>query len=357
MMMVDELIPGLVVAQDILNKFDTVVIAAGLKLTDVHINTLMQFEIDYVFVEDPTKATKLPSSTVQSIPDQLDKKQKRQKHIFNLTVEYYKKIYADARNGKPIYYAEVYQLIGELVQEFYKHDDILRILQRVESEDEYEHVHGASVCILSVMIGKWMKLDQQLIYKLAMAAFLSDIGKSKISQNILRKTEELNDFERAQAKRHVDYSKNILTFTGTFDEEVIQAVAAHHERLNGSGYPERKQKDNISQMARIIAVADTFHALISKRPYREAYTVFEATEIMWKLAYKELDPNVAERLVKFITAYFVGRKVILSDGRVGEIILINPYDRFKPLVKVEDEFVDLSLDRSYKIVGAVSTSN
>ena len=356
-MMVDELLPGLVVAQDILNKYDTVIIAAGLKLTDVHINTLMQMDVDYVFVEEPTKATPLPSSTIQAIPEKLEKTQKRQKHIFNLTVEYYKKIYADARNGKPIYYAEVYQLIGELVQEFYKHDDILRLLERIESEEEYEHVHGTSVCILSVLIGKWMKLDQQLIYKLAIAAYLSDIGKAKVSQNILRKTEELNEFERVQAKRHVDYSKYVLSFSGTFDEEVIQAVATHHERLNGSGYPDQKNKDNISQMSRIIAVADTFHALISKRPYREAYTVFEATEILWKLAYKELDPTVAERLVKFITAYFVGHKVILSDGRVGEIILINPYDRFKPLVKVEDGFVDLSQDSSFKIVGAVSPAN
>lgn len=356
-MMVDELLPGLVVAQDILNKYDTVIIAAGLKLTDVHINTLMQMDVDYVFVEEPKTATNLPFSSIPvlpRIPERLEKTQKRQKQIFNLMVEYYKKIYADARNGKPIYYAEVYQLIGELVQEFYKHDDILRLLQRIDTEEEYEHVHGVSVCILSVLIGKWMKLDQQLIYKLAIAAFLSDIGKAKVSQDILRKTDDLNEFERVQTKRHVDYSKNVLAFSGTFDEEVIQAVATHHERLNGSGYPDQKRDDNISQMARIIAVADTFHALISKRPYREAYTVFEATEILWKLAYKELDPNVAERVVKFITAYFVGRQVVLSDGRVGEIILINPYDRFKPLVKVENGFVDLSQDYSYKIVGTVS---
>lgn len=357
MMMVDELIPGLVVAQDILNQFDTVIISAGMKLTDTSIVMLQQFAVDYVFVEDPKKATKLPSSTIKAMPEKLAKKQKRQKHIFKTTVDYYKKIYNDARNGKHIFYNEVYQVVGELVLEFYKHDDIVRVLQRIESEDEYEYVHGTSVCILSVLIGKWLKLDHQSIYKLAMAAFLSDIGKAKVSQNILRKNEALNEFESVQAKRHVDYSKNILEFSGSFDEDVIKAVATHHERLNGSGYPDRKEQQEIPLEARIIAVADTFHALICDRPYREAYTIFEATEILWQLAYKELDPKVAERLVKFITSYFVGRSVILSDGRVGEIILINPYDRFKPLVKVDDTFVDLSQDHSYKIVGVVNKSS
>ncbi len=353
-MTVDELMPGLVVAQDILNQFDTVIISAGMKLTDTSIVMLQQFSVDYVFVEDPKKATKIPSSTINVVPEKLVKTQKRQKHIFKTTVEYYKKIYIDARNGKPIYHNEVYQVVGELVLEFYKHDDVLRVLQRIESEDEYEYVHGTSVCILSVLIGKWLKLDHQSIYKLAMAAFLSDIGKAKVSQNIMRKHEELNEFESVQAKRHVDYSKNILQFSGTFDEDVIKAVASHHERLNGSGYPDRKMENDIPLNARIIAIADTFHALICDRPYREAYTIFEATEILWQLAYNELDPTVAERLVKFITSYFVGRKVILSDGRVGEIILINQYDKFKPLVKVDESFLDLSNDHSYKIVGVVN---
>lgn len=356
-MMVDELIPGFIVAQDILNQFDTVIIASGVRLTDSHIKTLLQMDIDYIFVEEPKKASKLPSSTIMAVPDKLISIQKRQKDIFKTSVEYYKKLYTNARNGKPIFYNEVYQIVGELVQEFFKHDDILRVLQRVESEDEYEYLHGPSVCILSVMLGKWLKLEHQRIYKLAIAAFLSDIGKAKVSQNILRKSEDLNLFESVQARRHVDYSKNVLEFSGTFDDDIIKAVASHHERMNGSGYPDRKNKDDIMLESRIIAVADTFHALVSNRPYREAYTIFEATEILWQLAYNELDTKVAERLVKFITSYFVGRQVILSDGRIGEIILINPYDKFKPLVKVDNEFVDLSSDHSYKIVGVVNKSS
>ncbi len=356
-MTVDELIPGLIVAQDVMNKYDSVIIAEGVKLTDTHIVTLQQFDVDYVFVDEPKKATKLPASTVKVVPDILLDTEKRQKDAFKRAVKYYKKIYQGARDGKPIFYNEVYQIVCELVMEFFKHDDVLRVLHRIESEDEYEYVHGTSVCILSVVIGKWLKLDHQQIYKLAMAAFLCDIGKAKVSQSILTKRQDLNEFEAVQAKRHVDYSKNILAFSGTFDDDVITMVAMHHERMNGSGYPSRMKDADIQLGSRIIAVSDTFHALISERPYREAYTIFEATEILWNLAYNELDPNVSERLVKYITAYYVGRNVILSDGRIGEIILVNPYDKFKPLVKVGDEFLDLSTDHSYTIVDTVDTSS
>jgi len=357
MMMVDELIPGLIVAQDVLNQFDTVIIAAGIRLTSSHLKTLKQLDLDYVFVEEPKKASKPPLTQIKSLPERLVKKEKRQKNIFKISVDFYKRLYEEARHGRPIQYSEVNLVVSELVQEFYKHDDVIRVLQRVEAVDEYEYVHGTSVCILSVLLGKWLELDHQRIYKLAIAAYVSDIGKSKVSQNILRKTEELNEFESVQAKRHVDYSKNILEFSGGFDETVIRAVSAHHERMNGVGYPDHKSRDSIGLEARIIAVADTFHALMSKRPYREAYTIFEATEILWQLAYKELDPKVSERLIKFITANFVGRKVILSDGRVGEIILINPYDRFKPLVKIDNEFIDLAKDHTYKIVGVVNITS
>ncbi len=350
MMMVEELFAGLVVAQDILNEYDTVIISSGVKLTNSHISTLKKLSVDYVFIHEPKKASKLPASKVTSIPNVLAAIEHREKDVFKRSVAFYKQISTDARNGKAVHYNEVLQVVGELVHQFYKHDDVLRLLQRVQVLDEYENNHSVSVCVLSVVMGKWMRLTQQQIYKLAVAAFIADIGKSKVSKALLDKTTELNTFELVQAKRHVDYSKNILYFSGSYDEDVIRAVMEHHERMNGSGYPANISDENISFNARIIAVADTFHALISERPYRPAYSIFEATEILWQLAYEELDPYISERLVKFITAYYVGRKVVLSDGRVGEIILVNPYDRFKPLVKVEKTFVDLASDISCKIV-------
>ncbi len=357
MMMIDEIFAGLVIAQDIINEYDTVIISSGVKLTDAHIKTLKRLNVDYVFVHEPKKASRPPQSTVKSVPNVLAAIEGRQKDVFKRSVEFYKTISSEVRNGKQVEYNEVLQVVGELVHQFYKHDDVLRLLQRVEVIDEYENTHSVSVCILSVVMGKWLHLSQQQIYKLAVAAYISDIGKARISKNILDKPTDLDAFESVQARRHVNYSTNILSLSGTYDEDVIRTVSEHHERLNGSGYPEGKAGDQIDLNARIIAVADTFHALLSNRPYRKAYTVFEATEIIWQLAYDELDPYVSERLVKFITAYFVGREIILSDGRRGEIVLVNAFDKFKPLVKVDNAFVDLSKETAYKIVGVARVSN
>lgn len=351
MMMIDELLPGMVVAQDVVNAYDTVVVAAGVQLTAAHLKTLANLDVDYIFVDEPLKAAKTVSAEPDGQPRALVQKEEQEKETFENAVFFYKKIYEDARYGRPINSKEVEIVVGDMIRAYFGHDDLLGMLRRIQTLDVYEYIHGPSVCIVSIIIGKWLKLKGRKLQTLAVAAYLSDIGKSKISQDILKKSDKLNEFERVQARRHVSYSINILEHAGGFAPSVIEAVASHHERLDGGGYPHSKSGDDIPLKARIIGAADIFHALISKRPYRDAYTVFETAEILWNMAYKELDPVVAERLIKYITTFYVGRKVVLSDGRTGEIVLVNPYERFKPLIKVEDTYIDLSADYSCRIIG------
>jgi len=361
-----ELEPGMILAQDVLNSFDTVVITAGTELTTGLIMNLQTMNVDFVFIEEE----QVPEYTVEPLGDipelAFDKKSTSNTQVqksvqdvnriekFEMGVQYYKDMYLSVQLGNTIKHLEVLEVVKELVQEFYKYDDIFSVLKRLKSDEPYEYTHTTCMCIISVLLAKWLKLPHQKIYTLAQAAYLSDLGKSIIPKDILDKKESLTADEQMMVQSHVVMTQDILEKSGGFSSEIIQIAATHHERLNGTGYPYSLDKESITQLSRIVAVADTYHALLSHRPYREAFSIFEATEMLWNMSYNELDPKVIERLVKFITSFWVGGKVMLSNGMTGEVIMANQYDKFRPLVKVNDGFIDLSQDRSCKIIDIVS---
>jgi len=350
-----ELEMGMILAQDVLNQSDTVVLTSGTELTDVMILNLQNMNIDFIFVEDLIDEPEIVSSIVKEpkIKARVQELYRREK--FDMAVQFYKEMYLSVRKGQLISHSAVFDVVKELVKEFYQYDDIFSVLKKLKSNEDYEFTHSTSTCIISILLGKWLKLEHQKLYTLAEAAYLADIGKSRLPMDLLTKSGKLSEDEHVQLKNHVALTQEILEYSGGFAGDVIHIAATHHERLNGSGYPYRMEKDGITQLSRIVAVADTYHALLSQRPYRDAYSICEATEMLWNMSYNELDPAVTERLVKFITSFWVGGKVILSNGATGEVIMANQYDRFRPLVKVEDNFIDLSQDRSYKIVGIVNT--
>lgn len=361
-----ELEPGMVLAQDVLNSYDSVVVTAGTELTTGIIMNLQTMDVDFVFIEENQE----PEYTVEPVGDipglafeqdsiqkkQISKQESNRLEKFEMGVQYYKALYNDVQLGSTVNHKEVLEVVKELVQEFYKYDDIFSVLKKLKSNEKYEYTHTTSMCIISVLLAKWLKLPHQKIYSLAQAAYLADLGKSMIPQTILDKNGPLTAEEQMMVQSHVVMTQDILEKSGGFSNEIIQIAATHHERLNGEGYPYSLDKESITQLSRIVAVADTYHALLSHRPYREAYSIFEATEMLWSMSYNELDPTVIERLVKFITSFWVGGKVMLSNGMTGEVIMANQYDKFRPLVKVDNGFIDLSQDRSCKIIDIVSAA-
>ncbi len=360
-----DLEPGMVLAQDILNNYDAIVLPAGAVLTEENIMNLSFMDVDFVFIEDNQAEEPAYEAFIGEIPELEYKAPKNEepaavvrqetarREKFEEAVLFYKEMCKRVEAGKSIDSKAVLDVVKNLVKEFYRYDDIFSVLSKMKSEEGYEYTHTTSMCIISVLLAKWLNVPHQSIYKLAQAAYLSDLGKAMLPDEILLKKEGLTSEERIQIEGHVGLTKKILTDSGGFDNDIIHIVETHHERLNGSGYPYKIDKVCINQHARIVAVADTYHALLSNRPYRGAYSIIEATELLWNLSYSELDPRVTERLVKFITSFLVGGEVVLSNGKVGEIIMVNQYDKFRPLVRVQNEFIDLAQKRDYKIVEIV----
>ncbi len=168
------------------------------------------------------------------------------------------------------------------------------ILQRVEEKDAYTHGHGKRVRDISHAIGKKLNLPSRNMERLLLGALFHDIGKIEIPDEVLKKPSTLTATEFEQIKTHPVVGSEMVK--NTFLEDTYDIIRHHHERLDGSGYPDGITGEDISIESRIVAVADSFDAMTSKRPYRDAMTCRQAlTEIKFQSG-TTYDSDVVEAL-------------------------------------------------------------
>lgn len=154
--------------------------------------------------------------------------------------------------------------------------NLTTLLTKIEIKDLYTHSHGKRVRDYSTMIGKKLGLSEARLEKLVFASLFHDIGKAFVPDEVLKKPGRLTDEEMDFIKKHpTDGSKMVVN---TFLEDIGNIIAQHHERLDGSGYPNGLKDGQIVLEAKIIAIADSFDAMTSNRPYRKALPFEIATQ-------------------------------------------------------------------------------
>lgn len=159
-------------------------------------------------------------------------------------------------------------------------DDLKNLLDKSEQKDVYIYKHSNRVQDYSVKIARKLGLLGEIHYSIALASLFHDVGKCFIPDEILNKPTKLNDDEFNFIKKHSTYSSELLE--GKFVDDISKIVEAHHERIDGSGYPKGLKGDEIRIEAKIIAVADSYDAMTSDRAYRKALTPSEAMDELKK---------------------------------------------------------------------------
>lgn len=178
-------------------------------------------------------------------------------------------------------------------------DSVETIRQIVEAKDPYTKGHSERVSKLSMLIGEKLELNDSEMEILKVGSLFHDIGKIGIPDNILLKPEKLNDDEYLRIKEHPNIGFNILKHSSMF-EECLPLIRHHHEKYDGSGYPDHLKGDEIPYLSRIIAVADTFDAISSKRPYRDCLPIdFAKTEIK-RCENIQFDPKIADTFLDIL---------------------------------------------------------
>ena len=123
----------------------------------------------------------------------------------------------------------------------------------------------------------------------------------------------------------------------------------HHERCDGSGYPSKLSYDKLDRFARLVSIADVYDAMTSARVYRDSLSPFTVVDIFEKEGLQKYDPECILVFLEHIVDTYLNYRVLLNDGRTGEIVLINKHALSRPLIKLEDGFLDLSLNKDVMI--------
>ncbi len=196
--------------------------------------------------------------------------------------------------------AEIEKLIAKSNKNFMEFVQL--IAKTLDAKDEYTAGHSLRVLDCAVKIAKELNLPEKDIEILKQACLLHDIGKIGIPDGILNKKGALTEKEKNYIRNHPIIGKKILATVSEF-EPIIEIVYAHHERVDGKGYPAGIVKEQIPLLARIIAVADTFDALTSERPYRKAMKKENAIEELCAVKNSQLDGEIVDIFLKIIKEY------------------------------------------------------
>lgn len=210
---------------------------------------------------------------------------------------------------------------------------LIECINSVRNVDEYLYTHSVNVAMLNGLIGKWAKFDDASIATLVKIGLLHDIGKLKIPDEILNKPSGLLKDEFEVMKDHSTFSYDILERTGELSSQILLGVRHHHEKSNGTGYPDHLYMGDIPEFARITAVSDVYDAMVSARVYKSASSPFKILAEFAEGRFSTLDPYYVSLLLKNMPGELVHKNVWLSNDTKAEVIYINPNDYTYPIVR------------------------
>ncbi|MEO2267178.1 HD-GYP domain-containing protein [Pseudoalteromonas sp. YIC-656] len=253
--------------------------------------------------------------------------------LYNEAKNLQMKAFADIKAGLVIDVAPFKDVAQGFMDSVFRQQDALTCLTRMREKDAYLMEHSINVSILITIFAKHLRLDSQLTHELATGALLHDIGKIKISDDILQKPGKLTEQEFLEVQQHARFSKEILEQAG-LSGVAVEIAGYHHERIDGTGYPFGVKGEELSIYARMASIVDVYDALTAERVYKVGMTPIQAFKLLNEGAGSKFDETLLTLFIQCIGVHPVGTLVKLSNHKVGIVSRSNPSNPLKPTVKV-----------------------
>lgn len=339
---VTDLIPGDLILREVFNRNGVHVLKKGTIIQLEEISRLLQHGIDYIDIEP--REILLSIDTSSDTPESLNKIKPK----FDQAIDGFASVFLEAfetgKFNKSVVDDSFQPVVGSLMEQ----KDVVSLLLLLNEKDDYTYKHSMQVGMLSYYLATWMGYSSKESYDIGRAGYLHDIGKSKIPIEILDKPGKLTTEEFEKIKLHTIYGYDIIR--ESIDDKITGLVALeHHERDDGSGYPKGLYENQIHPYSHITAVADVYSAMTTNRVYQSKQQLLIVLRELYSLSFGKLNGKPSHAFIQNMLPNFIGKKVVLTSGESGIIVMNNPSDYFRPLIKTSGGFIDLSKERDFAI--------
>jgi len=234
--------------------------------------------------------------------------------------------------GQSIDVEKVRHAVSPMIDSVLRNPDACMWLARLKNKDSYTYKHSMGASIWAVSLGRQIGLPKIDLMLLATGTLLCDIGKLRLPESLLTKKEKLSKGEFIVVRSHVEMGLLTLEDIGNVNPKVVQIVANHHERHDGSGYPNKLKGANIPILARIAAIADCYDAMTSERIYAKAISPSMAVRKLFEWRDKDFQSELVEEFIQSVGLYPAGTLVELNTGEVAIVISESRSRRLRPKV-------------------------
>ena len=254
------------------------------------------------------------------------------KQVRDKTRSYIDQALEDVRLGTSVDTKQAKTVVSTLVDNIVTSQDASIWLTHLKKRDEYTAIHSVNVCILSISFGRSLGLSKDELNVLGLGALLHDLGKMKVPLEVLNKPGKLTDAEFEIMRSHPGLGYELLKDDKNIPPESLDVVLAHHERLNGKGYPHGREDAMIPYLTRIVSIVDVYDAVTSDRVYHDGMSPHDALKNMYKWAPGNFDQDLIEAFIKTLGIYPIGSLVEFRTGHIGMVAKLNEHKKLKPVV-------------------------
>jgi HD-GYP domain-containing protein (c-di-GMP phosphodiesterase class II) len=313
-----------------------ILVPPGIPIKEKDIERLKRWEIGSV----RTNGHQILEGSVPEKPSndllfELEPEEKKCLDIYIQALTKLTEVFSDIRTQTKITHDKIDRIVNDLylhVKE-YKNQMIQLVLQADRHADDLI-TNSVNCTIISIVIGLILKIISHRVLLLATGALLHDVGMLRIPEEIVNKKDDLLPKELNLIKTHPIYSYTIISKELKYTDEIAQIGLYHQERWDGNGYPKQLKKDAIPLFARIVAVADSYVAMVKERPYRSHMIGYDAIKTIISDNFKRFDPNVVKAFLNGMGIYPIGSFVLLNNGAIGRVVEINGEAPLRPKLEI-----------------------
>lgn len=335
---IEELRPGMVFTRTVFGDNYEIVVESNVPLTSKDIESLKKKGVKFVETTGDVKEIVKVKEESENV---LEVETSKLSTFYNSLVSGIDAIYTNYKVNKEIFPEKVADLVDKIIGKIREVGDRNIFINLISTSDKSKYLptHAINITILGLLLGMELGYSEQKLKLLATGLLLMDIGMVYIPMSILERESKLTPEEYNKIKTHTVLGYKSVVNENNFSPEVGRVCLEHHERWDGSGYPRKLEKFQISEYARIAGIVDTYEAMTRKRVYRDKMMSYEAMRTILAEGSTKFDPDILKVFIKMMSVYPVGSYVMLNTKAIAKVISSDPISPFRPVVRVVyDEF-------------------